>query len=161
MVRAMPWRMMLFGPGAHGLPLRWLAVRLAMVCLAGAAIVAVLREYRQPVRVISVSLVEPVVFPGQQLMRRIEVHRYRRCETTVDFILFDGKRTRFHTVRGPFASPGPLGPDAYVSPYRVASDADAGRAELRVTVTYNCSWVHRLFGGVKLHNPPLFFRIAG
>lgn len=153
------WRCWVFGPGGKDLTHRGRAARLVMVVVSCAVAAWLWAQYRPPVTIKKIDLLNAFAFPGDPIMRRLYVYRHKRCETEVDILIFDSGRHRFQIRRGPFLSPGPLGEDVYVSTTRLPATVEAGPAEMRVSASYTCNWVHRIFGPVVIYTAPLEIRI--
>lgn len=112
-----------------------------------------------PVMVHRLDLFPSEVYPGQKVLRRIEVTRYRRCVTDVSIVIIDGDRVRWVIDEPPIDTPGPLGArDSYSQPMIVPKDAAPGQAEMRVTTKRVCNPLHHLWP-LMAYSDPIRFTI--
>jgi len=113
----------------------------------------------EPVTLHHFDLFPREMYPGQKILRRIEVTRNKRCETEVSILIFDGERTRWVVNEPKIESPGPLHVrDSYSQPMIINPEAAPGPAEMRLTTTRICNPIQNLWPLVS-HSPPFFFTI--
>jgi len=161
-------RLLVLGPGyKHLLP--WQLMLRA--CYFIAALYVSWFVYRDlfipPVDILTHEISSPKVRPGQTVDRRVCVIRHRECDTDPDILIIADNGDRLHIASPPISSPGPLNVrDCYTSSTYLPPVSGggfkamtAGKAEMRVSVTYSCSPLHRAIGPYKITMPPLHFEV--
>jgi len=97
-----------------------------------------------PIILKSSHVVTPQVAPGGTLKVDVEIFRTRRCETTVDRIIFDGAGARHVLEPVNFTSSGGArGEERYLNLAPIPADAAPGAARYRSIGTYRCNTLHR------------------
>ena len=162
-------RMLILGPGYNHL-LPWqLMLRICYFVVALFVSWIVYRDlFIAPVDILTHEISTPKVRPGQTVDRRVCVIRHRACDTDPDILIIADNGDRLHFASPPISSPGPLNKiDCYTSSTYLPPTSGggfkamtAGRAEMRVSVTYSCSILHRAFGPYKVTMPPLHFEVT-
>jgi hypothetical protein len=99
------------------------------------------------------------VKPGDTVYRVIRVNRKRICETDPDTLIIDGAKVRWHFEEPRIAAPGRLGIDEYRRPVIIPLQANPGPAEMRVSSTFVCNPIHRIWP-IKMVHEPLKFTIV-
>lgn len=98
-----------------------------------------------PVSGKAVEIVGPV-HPGGRLLVRWNVHRERACGATRQELIIDVQGVRWLIAAQSYAGPaGPLGEDSFITQTPLPPDIPTGAAKLRVTLSYVCNPVHRLW----------------
>jgi hypothetical protein len=89
--------------------------------------------------------ITPVVSPGGELRVAYKMFRRRSCETNVDRFIFDSENVRHVLSDLSFNAGLPIGQDSYTVPVKVPDIAKKGRAVYRVTSSYVCNPIQRLW----------------
>lgn len=113
-----------------------------------------------PTTVLSSTVLTPEVAQGGLLRIDYQVYRLRTCRVLIERVIFDGEGNRVILPDVDFESAGPVGVDHYVSPTVVPLAAAVGKAKYRVTLSYYCNVIHRLFWPIVDVRPDLEFYIT-
>lgn len=113
-----------------------------------------------PVTVYKLDMEPHVVYPGQKVVRSIEVLRRRACQTDVDIVLIDGNRVRWIIDEPSIVAPGPVGVrDAYGQPMTIPAQMAPGPAEMRITTRRVCNPLQHIWPLVT-QSPTVYFEVA-
>lgn len=111
-----------------------------------------------PVKGKAVDIVGPV-YPGGRLLVRWNVHRDRACAATRQELIVDVQGVRWLIAAQTYSGPaGPLGDDSFITQTPLPADIPTGAATMRVTLSFVCNPIHRLWPIVSTA-PDLPFRI--
>lgn len=139
----------------------WKASVLLSVAIVGGTLGTWLVDRTPPTSVSSVRVLNPEVTPGGVLHVQYNVYRTRSCKTVVERVLYDSQRIRTVLQDLVFeASPGPMGPDEYISNIPIPKDANLGEANYRASTTYRCNLLHELWP-ITLLTADVRFDIVG
>ena len=113
----------------------------------------------EPEQSAAVTVKEYEVKPGDTIYRVIRVNRLRVCETDPDTLVIDGAKVRWHFEEPKIVAPGKIGADEYRRPVVIPMQASPGSAEMRVSSTFVCNPVHRIWP-IRMVHEPLKFKIV-
>jgi hypothetical protein len=85
-------------------------------------------------------------YPGGKLLVRWKVYRAESCAADKQELIFDVDGLRWVLIETHFqTAPGPLGFDEYTTQTPLPADLPVGIATLRVSLSYVCNPVHKLW----------------
>ncbi|MGU3495947.1 hypothetical protein ACLBXM_18045 [Xanthobacteraceae bacterium A53D] len=124
--------------------MRWKIPTMIAFGALGAYIGTLIIDREPPVIVTSSQVLTPQVAPGDALKVEVEILRTRRCETTVDRIVFDAAGARHVLEPVQFSSAGGgRGEERYANLIPIPKDAAPGPARYRSIATYRCNPLHQ------------------
>ena len=142
--------------------LRWSkldALAFAVVAIVFAPLVWWVADRSPPIELTGWAALPPEVKPGDTIYRVIRVNRLRVCETDPDTLVIDGAKVRWHFEEPKIVAPGKIGADEYRRPVVIPMQASPGSAEMRVSSTFVCNPVHRIWP-IRMVHEPLKFKIV-
>lgn len=113
-----------------------------------------------PVRTEVTRVLTPRVERGGVLRIEYVVQRDQQCRTLIERTIFDSKGTRLYLPDIDYETVGPLGRDTFTSATAVPLIAEPGWARYRVTFSYSCNIIQRLFWPVVDQRPDMMFYIT-
>ena len=135
------------------------ALAFAITAVIFAPLIWWIADRSPPVIFEGYDLFPPKVRPGETIYRVVKVNRLRHCITDPDTVMIDGAKVRWQFDEPPLLSPGPLGHDSYKRPMVIPMQANPGTAEIRVSATYVCNPIHKIWP-IKVIAEPLTFEIV-
>jgi hypothetical protein len=140
----------------------WRGIGIAGLLVVFGTLGTWLGDRTPPTTVQEIVVMTPQVRLGGDLKIKYKVYRARSCHTLVERIIFDSRRQRYVLEDLTFASsPGPLGPDEYVSIIPIPPRAFNGEARYRAITTYKCNILHHLWPVVGGATADVTFDIVG
>lgn len=113
-----------------------------------------------PVRVDYTTVLTPRTERGGVLKIEYQVYRDQQCRTLIERTIFDSKGTRLYLPDIDYETVGPLGRDTFTSATVVPLIAEPGWAKYRVTLSYSCNVIQRLFWPIVDQRPDIPFYIS-
>lgn len=137
------------------------ALVIAPSALVGGVLGLWIADREPPVASTVQQVVNEPIRPGAELLVRYTVVRYRSCASQVDRLLSDAQGVRYVLDDLEFkAAPGPLGEATYTSPVPIPRTFGQGVGRYRVSVTYICNPVHRLWP-ITVQSREIAFMVEG
>ena len=115
------------------------------IFLIGGLIGVPLTDRQPAAEVLSMVILNPSVRPGDMLRTEIIVDRKRVCDTEVTRTIYDGANIEIRFLPDERQTFGPLGIDRRVVEVQVPASAKPGLARYRVTSTFRCNVLHRVW----------------
>lgn len=128
----------------------------AVVAVVFAPVIWWISDRTPPIELLEWKSFPSEVKPGQTIYRVIKVNRLRICETDPDTLIIDGAKVRWNFEEPKIAAPGKIGIDEYRRPVVIPLQASPGPAEMRVSSTWICNPIHRIWPIKQLHEPLRF-----
>jgi hypothetical protein len=132
------------------------ALAFAVVAVIFAPVIWWTADRTPPIELLEWKAFPSEVKAGETVFRVIKVNRFRICETDPDTLIIDGAKVRWNFEEPAIAAPGRVGIDEYRRPVVIPLQATPGPAEMRVSSTWICNPIHRIWPIRQVHEPLRF-----
>lgn len=114
-------------------------------CAFGMWLGTLAADREMPVVMYDVEALTPFVDPGGELKVEYAVFRRRSCEVQIDRFIYDSGKVRWPLLDTNINAGLPLGEEHYVVPVKIPEGAMKGPAFYRISPTYICNPLQRLW----------------